>query len=168
MSNKNLALFELEKLEPIHKGLKRRKETIAVAESVTSGLLQATMAQAEFASEYYQGGITCYNLGQKYKHLKVEPIYADQTNCVSEKVTAEMALNVCELFNSDWGIGVTGYATPVPESGNKLFAYYAIAHKGRIVAKAKLTAKKDEPLNVQLGYVSRIMESLIRKLDRRL
>ncbi|HEV7780734.1 MAG TPA: CinA family protein [Chitinophagaceae bacterium] len=157
-------VFDIRQLEKIHHFLKRRQETVSVAESVTSGLLQAALSQAEFASEFYQGGITTYNLGQKYKHLHVEPIHAEMTNCVSEKVTAEMALNVCRLFNSEWGIAVTGYATPVPESGNKVFAFYAIAHGVKIVAKGKLVPEKKKPLQLQLQYVNSILKALAGKL----
>ena len=42
-----------------------RGETIAVAESLTSGHLQVALASAENASEFFQGGITVYNLGQR-------------------------------------------------------------------------------------------------------
>ncbi len=147
--------------------MSRRNETIAVAESVTSGLLQLALAQAEKAAEFYQGGISVYNLGQKYRHLKVEPIHAQAVDCVSEKVSREMAINVCSLFNSDWGIGITGYATPVPESGGKLFAFYAIAHKGKIVHKAKLTAREGDALSIQLKYVNTIIEQLLKQLKCR-
>ena len=157
-------LFDPQQLEKIHRLLVKRKETLAVAESVTSGLLQLALSQAECASEFYQGGITVYNLGQKYKHLQVEPIHAEMSNCVSEKVSAEMALHVCELFNSHWGIGITGYATPVPESGNKVFAFYAIAHRGRVIAKGRLQPAKEKPLSLQLKYVNSVMRTLAGKL----
>ena len=159
-----MELFDLKKLAKVHDTLVRKKETLAVAESVTAGLLQAAIAQAEFASEFYQGGITVYNIGQKVKHLKVEPIHAEQTNCVSEKVTAQMAVEVCELFQSDWGIGITGYATPVKESGNKVFAYYAIAYNKKIVAEGKLSPRKDEPFDMQVKYVKSVLDALIKKL----
>lgn len=157
-----MELFDLDKLKKVHDKLVKKSETLAVAESVTAGLLQTAIAQAEFASVFYQGGISTYNLGQKYRHLKVEPIHAEQVNCVSEKVTAEMALSVCELFQSDWGIGITGYATPVPESKRKVFAFYAIAYKNKIVAKGKLTPKKDEPFDLQVHYVRAVLNALVR------
>ena len=81
--------------------------------------------------ESFQGGLTVYNLGQKCRHLGVNPIQALECNCVSDKVAVEMAISVCKLFTSDWGIAITGYSTPVPESDNKLFAYFAIAFQGR-------------------------------------
>lgn len=159
-----MKLFAEKKLDQLHRKMLQKKETVAVAESVTSGLLQLLFAQAEEAAEFYQGGITTYNLGQKYRHLKVEPIHAKDVNCVSEKVAREMAMNVCILFNSDWGIGVTGYATPVPESGEKLYAFYAIAHKNKIVDKGKLNPKNDQPFNIQLHYVARILDRFLSLL----
>ena len=161
-----MELFDIKKLAILHRRLTRKEETIAVAESVTSGLLQAILAQAENASEFYQGGITVYNLGQKYKHLQVEPIHAELNNCVSAKVSTEMALHVCDLFNSQWGIGVTGYVTPVPESGNKVFAFYSIAHHNKIVLKGKLSPRITTPQELQLYYARSIMNALLKKMAK--
>jgi nicotinamide mononucleotide (NMN) deamidase PncC len=91
----------------------------------------------------------------------VEPIHAEACNCVSQEVSKQMALNVCELFNSDWGIGVTGYATPVPESGDKIFAFFSIGHKGKIVSHGKIAPGKGEPFIIQLKYVQTILDRLI-------
>src|SRR5690606_38898282 len=63
-------------LNDISNILLKRNETIAVAESVTSGLMQVAFSSAQGAIGFYQGGITAYNIAQKYKHLNVEPIYA--------------------------------------------------------------------------------------------
>jgi nicotinamide-nucleotide amidase len=160
-----MELFDLKKLNKIHDVLVKKNESLAVAESVTAGLLQTAIAQAEFASEFYQGGITTYNLGQKYHHLKVEPIHAEQSNCVSQRVTDQMAMAVCEMFQSDWGLGITGYATPVEESNNKIFAFFAIAYKNKIVAKGKLTPKKDEPFDVQVYYVRVVLDAMVKKIS---
>jgi nicotinamide-nucleotide amidase len=135
-------------------------ETIAVAESVTSGLLQFALSGAENATNFYQGGITTYNLGQKSRHLRIEPVHALSCNCVSEKIAGDMALNVCHLFTSDWGIGITGYASPVPESGNKLFAWYAIACRGKLVMTKKINPKNDEPAKIQQLYVKHLLKDL--------
>src|SRR4051812_38795900 len=109
-------MFNLSVINSLKDALLAKQETISVAESVTSGLLQAAFSSAEKAMQIFQGGITTYNLGQKYRHLLVDPIHASACNCVSERVAQEMALHVCELFSSNWGIGITGYASPVPES----------------------------------------------------
>jgi len=135
-------------------------QTISVAESVTSGLLQSAFASAQDASLFFQGGISAYNVGQKARHLNVEPIHAISNNCVSEKVAEEMALHVCLMFHSDWGISVTGYAAPVPQSNNELFAYYAICYKNKILKKGKIKTKDKHPLDVKLVYINEIIDGL--------
>lgn len=140
-------------------------ESIAVAESVTSGLLQWNLSSLADAQKYYQGGITVYNIGQKYKHLHVEPIHAQSVNCVSAKVAEEMAINVCSSFQSNWGIGITGYATPVPESDNTLFCYYCIVYNNNIVAAGKIESKTTSPQKVQEYYVAEILSDLADKMN---
>jgi nicotinamide-nucleotide amidase len=158
-------LFSRKIIDPIKNRLLKRNETISVAESVTSGLLQLAFSTAEKAMEFYQGGITAYNLGQKSRHLLVDPIHGISCNCVSEKIAADMALNVCKLFSSDWGIGITGFASPVPESGNKLFAYYAIAWHGAVIKAKKIEPGKNSPLNVQLMYARYLLKDFSMHLS---
>jgi len=147
-------------LSKVGKFLLTRLETIAVAESVTSGLIQHALSSIPDASRFYQGGITAYNVAQKYKHLHVEPIHALATDCVSAQVAEEMSLHVCNMFNSDWGIAVTGYATPTPESGNRLFAYFSIAYKNRIKRSGLIkTGKKDQSI-IQLFYANEVFRNL--------
>ena len=153
-------LFNSKAIEEIRNLLLEKHETISMAESVTSGLMQAAFSTAPDASKFYQGGITAYNIGQKCRHLFVEPIHAESCDCVSEKVADEMAINVCKLFISDWGIGITGYAIPVPESEQKIFAHYSIACKNKIVLQKKIIAKKEEALRVQLFFVNAVLEDL--------
>ncbi len=153
-------MFDIETTQTIKNYMIAKKETIAVAESVTAGFLQAAIAAAQNASLFFQGGITVYNLGQKYRHLAVEPIHAQECDCVSKEVAAQMSMNVCNLFSAQWGIGITGYATSVPEGGNKLFAYWAIAHNKKIVLQGKVQSKQNPGLDTQLFYVQAVLKSL--------
>lgn len=137
-----------------------RQQSIAVAESVTSGHMQAALSTATDAAKFYQGGITAYNLGQKSRHLHVEPIHATACNCVSEQVAHEMVLEVCRLFNSDWGLSITGYASKVPESNNELFAYYAISYAGKIVQCGKIEPPDAEPAQIQSFYTMELLKNL--------
>lgn len=153
-------VFPQELLEPVRTYLIENKETIAVAESVTSGLLQLAFGTVEDASFFYQGGITAYNLGQKYRHLLIEPIHAMECNCISQNVAEEMAINVCRLFRSEWGLSITGYATAAGESDDKVFAYCGIAHNEKIIFSKKLIPKHKEPLEVQVEYAQRVLQHL--------
>lgn len=150
-------------LDQISKNLRERKETIAAAESVTSGFLQLAFSQMLNAQQIYNGGITAYTLEQKVKHLKVDSNEAKETDCVSSNITESMALNVANLFDADWSVAITGYATPVPESQGEVFAYYAIAYKNRIV----LSERTDlHPMTKPLDAQKYFMECVLSNLDR--
>lgn len=116
------------------KGLMLRapRLTLAVAESLTAGNVQARVASVSGASEYFLGGLTAYSLDEKVRHLGVARAAAKKVNCVSADVAEQMACGVCKLFGSDVGVGTTGYAEP--NAKLKIvqpFAWWAVAHRGR-------------------------------------
>ena len=158
-----MELFNIDTLNETGNTLLQKNQTIAVSESVTAGLLQFAFSNVPNASNFFQGGLTAYNIAQKFKHLNVEPIHALAINCVSEKVAVEMALQVSESFNSNWGIGITGYSTPVPESANQLFAFFAIVHNKAVRQAGKLAPVATDPVTVQLEYVNKVI-AILNKL----
>jgi len=153
-------IFPAPVIEHIKDYLVNKKETIAVAESVTSGLLQLAFGTVEDASMFYQGGITAYNVGQKYRHLLIEPIHALECDCISQKVAEEMALNVCTLFKSNWGLSITGYATPVKKAGNKLLAYCSIVHNDKVLLSKEIKPVNEDPFLVQIEYATNVFQEL--------
>ncbi len=155
-----MELFSKEQGKKIGRLLLNKNETISVAESVSAGMLQLAFAAMENSTNFFQGGLTAYNLAQKTRQLHVEPIHAQSVNCVSTNVARQMALNVCTSFLSDWGLALTGYATPVPESDHKTFAFFGIAYKGKILACGKLLPKKTETQDIQLEYTQTVLSRL--------
>jgi PncC family amidohydrolase len=152
-------------LEHIKKYMIEHTETLAVAESVTSGNLQAAFSLADEATGFYQGGITAYNLGQKSRHLKIDPIHGEASNCVSEQIAIDLADHVCELFSSNWGIGITGYAAPVPYLKIKtLHAYYAFSHNGKKVYSKKVTAPSMSIQKAQQYFVAAVLKDFDKHL----
>jgi PncC family amidohydrolase len=142
------------------------RQTISVAESVTSGHLQAALSSAENAMEFYQGGITTYNAGQKTRHLRVEPIHALTCDCVSEQTAAEMARGSNQLFLSDYSIGITGYATPQPKDGiHELFAFVAIARGNELLRSTRLTCHEKHPIEVQVDFTNQVLRAFLDTLQ---
>ena len=92
--------------------------------------------------------------------LQVEPIHALSVNSVSQLEAEQMALRVCRIFGAHWGIGITGYATPVPESDNKLFAYFAITYNEKIRLKGRLRSDDKNPPEAQLHYTEAVLQKL--------
>lgn len=160
-------LYDTSCLNDLTDFLTRNRLTVSVAESVTSGHLQAALSSAEKALQFFQGGITAYNAGQKTRHLMVEPIYALENDCVSEEVAAQMARGSNHLFISDYGIGITGYATKPPGSGlSELFAFTAIAKGPQVIKIEKLTSDGKDITGVQVDYTNQALRLLLRILEQ--
>lgn len=110
--------------------LRTPKLTLAVAESLTAGQLQAQIASVSGASGYFLGGITAYNLRQKVKLLGVDQAHAKRVNCVSQRVAVEMAYGVMERFGADLAAATTGYAEADRAAGVKApMAWWAICQR---------------------------------------
>ena len=108
--------------------LQPARRTLAVAESLTCGRVQAHIGAISGASEFFLGGITAYTLDQKVRHLGVDRAVAAPVYSVSAAVAEQMARGVCVLFGSELGLATTGYAEPttgVPVP----FAFWALAHE---------------------------------------
>lgn len=155
------------KANTIRSLLAERHETLAVAESVTAGYVQAILSSAEEATFFFQGGITTYNLGQKCKHLQIDPIEALKSNCVSAKVALQMSIGVQKLFMSDYGIAITGYAAPLPEKDiHDIFAFVAATYKGQVLTLEKITSDKQAAPAVQVDYAEQVLRIFEGCLER--
>lgn len=104
------------------------RPTIAVAESLTGGRVQARITEVPGASEYFRGGMTAYALDRKVELLGVDREEVSAANGVSERIAGAMALGACRLFGADWAVSTTGYAEPSPAAGvTTPFAWVAVA-----------------------------------------
>lgn len=106
------------------------RRTLAVAESLTCGHLQARVGAVSGASGYFLGGVTAYTLDRKVALLGVDRAAAAAVNCVSEDVARQMAAGAARMFGSDFGAATTGYAEPDPAGGVvEPFACWALARR---------------------------------------
>ncbi len=112
--------------------LRRPRLTLAVAESLTCGHLQAQIGATPGASEYFLGGITAYTLEQKVRHLGVNRLHAARVNCVSQRVAVEMAQGAGTLFGADLALATTGYAQiNLADAVTVPLAWWALCHRRR-------------------------------------
>ncbi len=153
-------LFNEKLLNEISQQLLSTGQTIAIAESVTSGLLQNAFSNCENASDFFEGGITAYTIDQKVNLLHINKEEAEAVDCVSQKIANDMARNIATLFGTKWGVGITGYATAVPESGNELYAYYSIWYNNHIKDMGKIIPAPKDPNIVQQEYAVHVLEKM--------
>jgi nicotinamide-nucleotide amidase len=142
-----------------------REESVAIAESVTAGDIQSAFSYCENALRIFEGGLTVYNVPQKIRLLHVDAEYATACEGVSEKTAAEMAIGVSQLFQSDWGISITGYASPVPETNiMQVFAWTALAHRGVVMLVQKIIPEPASVNIVRKFYTDKVFEIFLNVL----
>lgn len=105
--------FSDESLESvIIKRMIGRRQTVAVAESCTAGLLGNRLTDTPGASACFLGGIVAYSNDAKVKLLCVPKAVLSRHGAVSGQVAERMARSVREKFKSRIGISITGIAGP--------------------------------------------------------
>jgi len=99
--------------------LRERGETLAVAESCTSGGVGAALGAVPGASDVFLGGVIAYANGIKQTLLGVPADTLANHGAVSEAVAIAMAEGVRQTTGADWGVAVTGIAGPAGGSASK-------------------------------------------------
>ncbi len=114
--------------------LTARSATVATAESLTAGLVSATLAGVAGASEALRGGVVAYASDLKVGLLGVDARLVATVGVVSPAVAEQMALGIRERMAADWGVATTGVAGPDPQDGHPPGeVYVAVAGPGGLV-----------------------------------
>ncbi|MFF2369109.1 CinA family protein [Agromyces sp. NPDC058110] len=101
-------------IERLSVAAKDRGLTIAVAESLTSGLLASEVGKGDSAGDWFAGGVVAYGMSVKEQVLEV-PSGVDP--CSAECATA-LARGVRALLRSDLAVATTGVGGPESEDGH--------------------------------------------------
>ncbi|HEX6236687.1 MAG TPA: competence/damage-inducible protein A [Acidimicrobiales bacterium] len=94
--------------------LAERGLSLAVAESLTGGLVASRLVDVPGASGWFRGGIVAYDREVKYSLLGVPP-----GPVVTREAAAAMARGVRQRLDADIGLGVTGVAGPDEQEGRR-------------------------------------------------
>jgi len=146
--------------------------TIAVAESLTGGLLVAELIRTPGASAVVVGGVVAYNTAIKQSILGVDAGLLAREGAVDPDVACQMARGVRERLAidgrvADIGIATTGVAGPDPQDGKPVgtvFIGIATATGTSSVA-LHLSGSRDD---IRSAVVSESLVELTRLLQRNL
>jgi nicotinamide-nucleotide amidase len=117
--------------------LRRRGESVAVAESCTGGGLGAALAAVPGASDVFVGGVIAYANSVKQALLGVPAALLEQHGAVSDPVAVAMAEGARRATGATWGIAVTGIAGPGGGSEAKPVGLVHIAIAGPGVSSSE-------------------------------
>ena len=99
-------------------GLTKNK-TVSTAESCTGGLIGHRLTEISGSSSIFKGGIVVYSNESKMSLLGIKKDLLESQGAVSYETAEQMAINVKNKFNTDYGISVTGIAGPTGGSDKK-------------------------------------------------
>jgi len=105
--------------EVVGRRLRERKETIAVAESCTGGLLSRRLTRVPGSSATFREGFVTYSNPSKRKRLGVPAETLETYGAVSAETAAAMAEGVRRTARTDYGLAVTGIAGPSGGTADK-------------------------------------------------
>jgi len=117
--------------------LNERKETLAVAESCTGGLLAHRITNVPGASNVFTAGYVCYANRAKIDMLEVDPELIAKHGAVSELVARALAEGTRRQARSTYALATTGVAGPTGGSPDKPVGtvYIALATPDETLAK---------------------------------
>jgi nicotinamide-nucleotide amidase len=110
--------------------LRARGDTIAVAESLTGGMLAATLTAIPGASAAFRGGVVPYATGLKATLLGVPAALLDSHGAVHPDVARAMADGVRSRLGATVGAATTGVAGPDPQDGQPVGTVYIAVSAG--------------------------------------
>ena len=117
--------------------IKRRKLTIAVAESCTGGLLSEVLSAHGGSSEHFNGGAVVYSNDAKTILADVPPQLIASHGAVSSVVAGALARGARTRLRAKIGLGITGIAGPSGATPGKPvgLAYVALDSEARSAVK---------------------------------
>ncbi|MCV7278547.1 CinA family protein [Mycolicibacterium flavescens] len=95
-----------------------RGQTVATAESLTAGLLAATLAGVAGASAVLRGGLITYVEDTKVALAGVPREVLDDVGPVAAPTARALAVGAQQRCGATWGVGLTGVAGPEPHGGH--------------------------------------------------
>ena len=99
--------------------LKARQETLAVAESMSGGLVASRLTAVPGASDVFVGGAVVYSATAKIAMAGLDPAFIQKHGTIGEPTTLALAKGIREKLGSTWGLAITGNAGPTLDAAGK-------------------------------------------------
>jgi len=155
----------LAKAERLGALLKARRQTIAVSESSSGGLVSAALLAPPGASAYFQGGAVVYTQRAREVLLGISKSGMEGTRSASEAYAQLVARTVRNRFDTVWGLAETGAAGPDGNRYGDAAGHTCIAISGPVEKVLTIeTGSPDRVANMR-AFASALLELLTEAIE---
>jgi nicotinamide-nucleotide amidase len=152
--------------EQIAAKLVARKETIAVAESSTGGLISASLLAVPGASAYFLGGAVVYTRDAR-RHLADIPDEAMRgIRSASEPYAQLLASRIRGRFSTHWGLSETGATGPTGNRYGDAAGHSCMAIAGPVSSVITLETGSADRLANMHAFATAALNLLLENLSR--
>ncbi|QBS45693.1 CinA family protein [Nocardia sp. CS682] len=147
------------------RALRTAGQTVATAESLTAGLLSATIAGVPGASAVLRGGIVVYATDLKHSLGGVSDEVLETEGPVAASTAEQLAVGARTRCGADWGVALTGVAGPDSQDGHPVgTVFLGLAGPGHTeVMRLKLLGDR---WTIRIGATHIAVRELLRCVRR--
>lgn len=138
-------------------------QTVAVAESLTGGLVAAALTEVAGASAVVRGGVLAYATDLKSRLLGVDEELLAQQGAVDADVAVQMAAGVRTLLGATYGLSTTGVAGPSQVDGKPVGTVF-VAVVGPGVSRAEQLSLSGSRGDIRASSVQAALALLAQEL----
>ena len=156
----------VEVAEQIAARLIARKETIAVAESSTGGLISAALLSVPGASAYFLGGAVVYTRDARRLLMEISDAEMKGLRSASEPYAQLLARQMCTRFATTWALSETGATGPTGNRYGDAAGHCCMALAGPVEKAITLeTGSGDRQGNMRM-FAKTALNLLLENLGR--
>jgi nicotinamide-nucleotide amidase len=143
--------------------LAARGLTLAVAESLTGGLLCAALTEVPGASAVVRGGVVAYATDLKSRLLGVDEDLLASQGPVNAETALAMAEGVARKLGADIGLSTTGVAGPEPQGGKSVGTVFIACSWGNTheVEELLLSGTRNEIRSLTVHHVLALLARIL-------
>jgi nicotinamide-nucleotide amidase len=152
--------------EQIAAKLIARKQTIAVAESSTGGLISAALLAVPGASAYFQGSAVVYTRDARRILMDIPDDAMRGIRSASEAYARLLASQIRTRFSTDWGLSETGAAGPTGNRYGDAAGHSCMAVVGAETSAITLETGSSDRLANMHTFASAALNLLLKEVSR--
>jgi PncC family amidohydrolase len=151
--------------ERIAEKLVARKQTIAVAESSTGGLISAALLAVPGASAYFKGSAVVYTRDARRLLMDIPDEAMQGIRSASEAYARLLAEQMRRRFASDWGLSETGATGPTGNRYGDAAGHSCMAVAGTQTNAMTLETGSNDRLGNMQAFASTALNFFLQQLS---